>query len=166
MCITTTSNKNRRTDTMDLTWLHIILSDLKPDIWDPSHTSSQLFHSYIYIYHLWSHIPTISHIRRKLFPIIAQVVCSFSTLIPKFIHLFCHTHKDRVLLGYPNQESQRKIPSSTISNEIPSIVFLLIFYRYLFILSILISKFKIIAANKYFLESSHNLFLKLNSNYL
>ena len=48
------------------------------------------------------------------------------------------------LLWYPTKDYQRDIPSSTISDEIPSISFLLFF-----MVLILIYKFKIITVTKY-----------------
>ena len=136
------------TDFMVLTLFHISPYGVKLDIRVPLHTRLHTFNSYTYIYHLWSHVLTLVCVHQKSLHVFPWVAFYFSILIPMFIFVFCHTHKDMGVLGYPNQYYQCDIPLSTISNNIPSIEFLIIFSWYLFILSILISIFK----NRYFTQ--------------
>ena len=78
----------------------------------------------------------------KSLHMLARVTFYLSILIPKFLCRYCYTHEDGLVLGYPTQDCQRKIPLSTISNDISSIVLPLIFYHYFSTILILISKLK------------------------
>ena len=145
------------TDTVDPTQYHKSLSDVKLDIWVPPHTISHTFHSYTYIYHLWFYVLMLAHISIKQLPALSWVACYLYTLLTMFMCTYFHTHKYLGVLGYQNQDSHSEITSRIILNNIPSIVFPLIFYRYFFILLILITEFKIITAPKYI---SNNLIIK------
>ena len=80
---------------------------------------------------------------------LARVACYFYDIIPIFIHLYFHIQKDGGVLVYVTQDPKRNITSIAILNKISSIVLLIVFYRYLFVLLILIPKLKIITAPKY-----------------
>ena len=58
---------------------------------------------YIYIYHIWLHVPTLIRVCKKSFHVLSWVACYLSILIPIFISPYFHTHEDKVVLGYPTQ---------------------------------------------------------------
>ena len=69
-------------------------------------------------------------VRQKLLHVLALVAYYFHIIIPKFLHPHWPTHKGGCVLEYPNEDPQHNIPLITILNEIPSIVFPLIFLHY------------------------------------
>ena len=146
--ITTTPNMNGWTEAVEPTQSHIRTFNVKPKIWVSSHTSSHNFHSYTFIYPLWSHIRTLSCIHLKFLHVLARVACYFSSTIPTFLRPYCHSHEDRGLLGYQTKDYQCEIPLITILNDITSKVFQIIFSSYFFMFLILISKFKVITEPK------------------
>ena len=98
------------TSDMDLTQSNIILPDVKTTLQLPSLTRTQLY-IYISTYSKIACSEDRPHSPKSL-PVIARVVCYFSTLLPNIICPYNHNHKDRGVLGYKTQDSQCGISSS------------------------------------------------------
>ena len=126
-----------------LTQSNMIRSEVKwPFGSHPSYTNN---HTYSSLHILKLHVPTLVRFCQKLLPVIPQVACSYPTLLPDILHRpYYHTHYYGGMLEYSPQNTQCKIPL----RNIPSIVLLLIFFRYFFLILILVSKSKFITVTK------------------